>query len=44
MKGQEYVDQSQDYFEEQYRERVIRQMLQRATKLGLKITVAEQVA
>jgi transposase len=43
-KGQEYVDQGQDYFEERYRERVIRQLAQRATKLGLKVTVAEAAA
>jgi transposase len=43
-KGQEYVDQGQDYFEERYRERVIRQLSQRATKLGLKVTIAEHAA
>ena len=43
-KGQEYVDQGQDYFEERYRQRVIYQLSQRASKLGLKVTVAEQTA
>jgi hypothetical protein len=43
-KGQEYVDQGQDYFEERYRERVIRQLSQRASKLGLKVTIAEHAA
>ena len=43
-KGQEYVDQGQDYFEERYRERVIRQLSQRASKLGLKVPVVQQTA
>ena len=43
-KGQEYVDNGQDYFEERYRERVIRQLSQRATKLGLKVIAADQPA
>jgi transposase len=43
-KGQEYVDQGQDYFEERYRERVIRQLSQRATKLGLRVVASEPPA
>ena len=43
-KGEQYVDQGQDYYEERYRERVLRQLSQRAAKLGLKMVPAEQVA
>ena len=41
-KGEEYTDQGQDYFEERYRERVIRQISQRAAKLGLSVVPAAQ--
>ena len=41
-KGQEYVDQGQDYYEERYRERVMRQLTQRAKKMGMKLVAAEQ--
>jgi transposase len=41
-KGQEYTDQGQDYYEERYRERVLRALSQRATKLGLKMVPNEQ--
>jgi transposase len=43
-KGEEYVDQGQDYYEERYRERTVRQLAQRAEKLGMKLVVAEQSA
>ena len=43
-KGQEYTDQGQDYFEERYRERVLRALSQRAAKLGLKMVQIEQPA
>jgi hypothetical protein len=43
-KGEEYIDQGQDYYEERYRERVLRQLSQRAHKMGMKLVVAEQVA
>ena len=43
-KGQEYTDQGQDYFEERYRERVLRALSQRAAKLGMKIVAVEQPA
>ena len=43
-KGEEYTDQGQDYYEERYRQRVLRQLSQRAEKLGLKLVVSEQPA
>jgi hypothetical protein len=42
--GEEYTDQGQDYFEERYRQRVLRQLSARAEKLGMKLVVAEQPA
>ena len=41
-KGEEFVDQGQDYFEERYRERVVYQLIKRAAKLGLMVTPAPQ--
>jgi transposase len=41
-KGQEYTDQGQDYYEERYRERVLRSLSQRAAKLGLKMVPITQ--
>lgn len=43
-KGEEYTDQGQDYYEERYRQRVLRQLSQRAEKLGMKLVVSEQAA
>jgi transposase len=43
-KGQEYTDQGQDYYEERYRQRVMRQLEQRAEKLGMKLVAAPQPA
>jgi len=43
-KGEEYVDQGQEYYEERYRERTVRQLAQRAEKLGMKLVSAEQGA
>jgi transposase len=43
-KGEEYTDQGQDYYEERYRERVLRALSQRAAKLGMKMVAAEQPA
>jgi transposase len=44
-KGEEYTDLGQDYFEARYRERVLRQLTQRATKMGIKLVApAEQPA
>ena len=38
-KGEEYTDQGQDYFEERYRERVMRQLSKRAQKMGMKLVL-----
>ncbi len=43
-KGEEYTDQGQDYYEQRYRERVLRALSQRAAKLGMKMVPAEQPA
>lgn len=43
-KGQEYTDQGQDYFEERYRERVLRALSQRAAKLGMQMVPVAQSA
>ena len=43
-KGQEYTDQGQDYYEERYRERVLRALSQRAAKLGMKMVAIDQPA
>ena len=43
-KGEEYTDQGQDYYEERYRERVLRQLTQRAEKMGMKLVANEQPA
>jgi len=43
-KGEEYTDQGQDYYEERYRERVLRQLVQRAEKMGMKLVAKEQPA
>ncbi len=43
-KGEEYTDQGQDYYEERYRERVLRQLTQRAEKMGMKLVSSEQLA
>jgi transposase len=42
-KGEEYTDQGQDYYEERYRERVLKQLNQRAEKMGMKLVPAESV-
>lgn len=36
-KGEEYTDQGQEYYEERYRERLLRQLSQRAEKMGMKL-------
>ena len=41
-KGEEYTDAGQDYFEERYRERVLRNHTERAKKLGMHIVPAPQ--
>ena len=43
-KGEEYTDQGQDYYEERYRERVLRALCQRATKLGMQMIPVAQPA
>ena len=43
-KGEEYTDQGQDYYEERYRERVLRQLALRAEKIGMKLVANEQPA
>ena len=43
-KGEEYTDQGQDYYEERYRERVLRALSQRAAKLGLQLMPIAQPA
>jgi transposase len=43
-KGEQYTDQGQAYYEERYRERVLRSLQQRAAKLGMKMIPAEQPA
>jgi hypothetical protein len=43
-KGDEYTDQGQDYFEERYRGRLIRQISLRAAKLGLSVVPNAQAA
>ena len=40
-KGEEYTDQGQAYYEERYRERVVRQLRLRANKLGMQLVAAE---
>ena len=42
--GEEYTDQGQAYYEERYRERVLRQLSQRANKLGMQLVAAPQAA
>jgi len=43
-RGEEYTDAGQDYFEERYRERVLRNLTERAKKLGMQIVPVAQVA
>ena len=43
-KDQEYTDQDQDYYEQRYHQRVLRQLAQRAQKLGMKLVPTEQPA
>jgi|GEM_PF-2316556 len=40
--GEEHTDAGQDYFEERYRERVLRNLTERARKLGMQIIPAVQ--
>jgi hypothetical protein len=43
-RGQEYTDQGQDYYEERYRERVLRALSPRAAKLGMQMVPMPQPA
>jgi hypothetical protein len=43
-KGEDYTDQGQDYYEERYRERVLRSLSQRAAKLGMQMVPIAQPA
>jgi hypothetical protein len=43
-RGEEYTDQGQQYFEERYRERVVRQLTKKARELGLDIVPAAPAA
>jgi len=43
-KGEEYADQGQDYYEERYRERALRQLSKRAQRLGMQLVAAPQAA
>jgi transposase len=40
-KGEEYTDRGQDYYEERYRQRVLRNMARRAEEMGMKLVVNE---
>jgi len=43
-RGEEYTDQGQQYYEERYRERVVRQLNKRARQLGFELTPNQQPA
>ena len=43
-KGQEYTDQGQDYYEERFRERVLRALSPRAAELGMQMLPIAQPA
>jgi transposase len=43
-KGEEYTDQGQQYYEEKYRDRVVRQLVKRARELGMELVPAAQPA
>jgi hypothetical protein len=43
-RGQEYVDQGQQYYEQRYRDRVVRQLQKRAKDLGLTLVPSAQPA
>ncbi len=41
-KGEEYTDQGQACYEERHRERVLRHLSQRASKLGMQLVAVPQ--
>jgi hypothetical protein len=42
--GRGNTDQGQDYYEERYRQRILRHLAQRAEKMGMKLVASEQSA
>jgi hypothetical protein len=40
-KGEQYTDQGQNYYEQRYRQRVIRQLAKRAEQLGLALVPSD---
>ena len=42
IKGEEYTDMGQEYYEKRYQERAVKHLSQRAEKLGLKLVAIEQ--
>jgi transposase len=42
-KGEEYTDRGQDYYEERYRESVLRNLAKRAEKMSMKLVAGEQI-
>ena len=40
-KGEEHTNNGQNYYEERYRERVLRQLNQRVIKMGMRLLAAE---
>ena len=42
-KGEEYVDQGQEHYEEKYRQRVIKNLSKRAAQIGFQLTLCEKV-
>ena len=43
-KGEEYTDQGQQYYEQRYTDNILRQMIKRAEKLGMKLVPDENAA
>ena len=43
-KGEEYTDQGEAYYEERYHDRIVKQLAQRAEKMGMKLVAAEACA
>ena len=41
-KGEEYTDKGQDYYEQRYRESVVKSLSQRAAKLGLMVVAGRK--
>ncbi len=42
--GSDYVDAGQDYYERQYKERVVRNLAHRAKALGFELVPAQETA